>query len=155
MAAARNATRKGRQRSQDPAESLINLSNERLTGLFRWTLLIFAVILNNLNPTPGYNLARVNGILAAWGLVCLRTLLLLFLHQRPGSAFSYATTAVDMLVATMITWASGGYTSPFASLFFLVIMVSGLPFGTIRSLLFVVAGALVFLLAADMRSLLE
>src|SRR5437879_5159315 len=129
MAAARNATRKGRQRSQDPAESLINLSNERLTGLFRWTLLIFAVILNNLNPTPGYDLARVNGILAAWGIVCLTTLLLLFLHQRPGKAFSYATTAVDMLVATMITWASGGYTSPFASLFFLVITDSALRSG--------------------------
>ena len=53
MAAARNASRNGRQRSQDPAESLINLSNERLTGLFRWTLLIFAVILNNLNPAAG------------------------------------------------------------------------------------------------------
>ncbi len=45
MAAARNGSRKARQRSPDPAESLINLSNERLTGLFRWTLLIFAVIL--------------------------------------------------------------------------------------------------------------
>src|SRR5207253_102373 len=44
MAVARNASRKARQRSQDPAESLINLSNERLTGLFRWTLLLFAVL---------------------------------------------------------------------------------------------------------------
>src|SRR5205085_2915548 len=69
MAAARNASRNGRQRSQDPAESLINLSNERLTGLFRWTLLIFAVILNNLNPAAGYDQLRVNGILAAWGVV--------------------------------------------------------------------------------------
>ena len=51
-------------------------------------------------------------------------MLLLFLHQRPGRAFSYATTGVDMLVATMITYASGGYTSPFAVLFFLVITVS-------------------------------
>src|SRR5205807_3494294 len=106
MAAVRNASRKGRQRSQDPAESLINLSNERLTGLFRWTLLIFAVILNNLNVNPGYDQGRINAILAAWGLVCLTTLLLLFLHQRPGRAFSYATTGVDMLVATMITYAS-------------------------------------------------
>ena len=80
MAAARNAARKGRQRSPDPAESLINLSNERLTGLFRWTLLIFAVILNNLNAAPGYDEGRVNGILAAWGVVCLSTLLLLFLQ---------------------------------------------------------------------------
>ena len=117
MAAARNISRKGRQRSQDPAESLINLSNERLTGLFRWTLLIFAVILNNLNAAPGYDVGRINSILAAWGVVCLTTLLLLFLHQRPGRAFSYATTGVDMLVATMITYASGGYTSPFAVLF--------------------------------------
>ncbi len=101
MAAARNVSRKGRQRSQDLAESLINLSNERLTGLFRWTLLIFAVILNNLNAAPGYDVGRINGILAAWGVVCLTTLLLLFLHQRPGRAFSYTTTAVDMLVATM------------------------------------------------------
>ena len=117
MAVARNAMRKGRQRSQDPAESLINLSNERLTGLFRWTLLIFAVILNNLNATASYDQGRVNAILAAWGVVCLSTLLLLYLHHQPGKAFSYATTAVDMLVATMITYASGGYTSPFASLF--------------------------------------
>src|SRR3989440_10055368 len=149
MAAARNISRKGRQRSQDPAESLINLSNERLTGLFRWTLLIFAVILNNLNLTPGYNLARVNGILAAWGLVCLSILLLLFLHRRPGKAFSYATTGVDMLVATMITWASGGYTSPFAALFFLVITVSALRFGAVGSVLCAIVVALLYLTAGE------
>src|SRR5438046_8701119 len=111
MAAARNASRNGRQRSQDPAESLINLSNERLTGLFRWTLLIFAGILNNLNPAAGYNQLRINGILAAWGVVCLSTVLLLFLHRRPGQAFSYATTGVDMLGATMSKWASGRHAS--------------------------------------------
>jgi HD domain len=155
MAAARNVLRKGRQRSQDPAESLINLSNERLTGLFRWTLLIFAVILNNLNPTSGYDVGRVNGILAAWGIVCLSTLLLLFLHQRPGKAFSYATTAVDMLVATMITWASGGYTSPFASLFFLVITVSALRFGAVGSVLCAVVVALLYLVAGAVAPLQE
>jgi HD domain-containing protein len=155
MAAARNVLRKGRQRSQDPAESLINLSNERLTGLFRWTLLIFAVILNNLNPTPGYDATRVNGILAAWGIVCLSTLLLLFLHQRPGKAFSYATTAVDMLVATMITWSSGGYTSPFASLFFLVITVSALRFGAVGSVLCAVVVALLYLVAGAVAPLQE
>src|SRR5207237_8693127 len=126
MAAARNALRNARRRTQDPAESLINLSNERLTGLFRWTLLIFAVILNNLNAAPGYDEGRVNGILAAWGVVCLSTLLLLFLHQRPGRAFSYTTTGVDMLVATMITYISGGYTTSFAPLFFLVLLVTAL-----------------------------
>src|SRR5437879_13759320 len=115
MAAARNISRKGRQRSQDPAESLINLSNERLTGLFRWTLLIFAVILNNLNAAPGYDVGRINSILAAWGVVCLTTLLLLFLHHRPGRSFSFATTCLDMLVAPMITFASGENSRQFAS----------------------------------------
>ncbi|TMC45837.1 MAG: hypothetical protein E6J25_01745 [Chloroflexi bacterium] len=153
MAAARNAARKGRQRSPDPAESLINLSNERLTGLFRWTLLIFAVILNNLNAAPGYDEGRVNGILAAWGVVCLSTLLLLFLHQRPGRAFSYTTTGVDMLVATMITYSSGGYTSPFASLFFLVITVSALRFGAGGSVLCAVVVALLYLTAGAVAPL--
>src|SRR5256714_10155727 len=153
MAAARNISRKGRQRSQDPAESLINLSNERLTGLFRWTLLIFAVILNNLNASPGYDVGRINGILAAWGLVCLSTLLLLFLHQRPGRAFSYTTTAVDMLVATMITYASGGYTSPFAVLFLLVITVSALRFGAGGSVLCALLVAVLYLTAGAVAPL--
>src|SRR6202011_2580287 len=147
MAAARNISRKGRQRSQDPAESLINLSNERLTGLFRWTLLIFAVILNTLNPAPGYDQGRINAILAAWGVVCLSSLLLLFLHRTPGRAFSYTTTAVDMLVATMITYASGGYTSPLAVLFFLVITVSALRFGAAGSILTAVIVASLYLTA--------
>ena len=155
MAAARNASRKGRQRSQDPAESLLNLSNERLTGLFRWTLLIFAVILTNLNPAAGYDQARVNGILAAWGVVCLSTVLLLFLHRRPGKVFSYGTTAVDMLVATMITWASGGYTSPFAALFFLVITVSALRFGAVGSVLCAIVVALLYLTAGAVAPLQE
>jgi HD-GYP domain-containing protein (c-di-GMP phosphodiesterase class II) len=153
MAAARNASRKGRQRSQDPAESLINLSNERLTGLFRWTLLIFAVILNNLNPAPGYDQGRINAILAAWGVVCLTTVLLLFLHQRPGRAFSYTTTAVDMLVATMITYASGGYQSPFAVLFFLVITVSALRFGAGGSVLCALLVAVLYLTAGAVAPL--
>ena len=155
MAAARNGSRKGRQRSQDPAESLLNLSNERLTGLFRWTLLIFAVILNNLNPAAGYDQARVNGILAAWGVVCLSTVLLLFLHRRPGKVFSYGTTAVDMLVATMITWASGGYISPFAALFFLVITVSALRFGAVGSVLCAIVVALLYLTAGAVAPLQE
>src|SRR2546426_397790 len=151
MAVARNASRKARQRSQDPAESLINLSNERLTGLFRWTLLIFAVILNNLNPAAGYDQGRINAILAAWGVVCLTTLLLLFLHQRPGRAFSYTTTGVDMLVATMVTYASGGYDSPFAVLFFLVITVSALRFGAGGSVLCALLVAVLFLTAGGGR----
>jgi hypothetical protein len=134
MVAARKV-RRTRRREEDPAESLINLGNERLTGLFRWTLLIFAVILNNLSPDPAYDQSRVNGILAAWGVVCVSTLLLLFLHHRPGRLFSYATTAVDMLVAAMITYSSGGYNSPFAVLFFLVIIVSALRFGVGGSVL--------------------
>jgi hypothetical protein len=153
MAVARNASRKARQRSQDPAESLINLSNERLTGLFRWTLLIFAVILNNLNPTAGYDQGRINAILAAWGVVCLTTLLLLFLHQRPGRAFSYTTTAVDMLVATMVTYASGGYESPFAVLFFLVITVSALRFGAGGSVLCAGLVAVLYLTAGAVAPL--
>src|SRR2546423_1101650 len=153
MAAARNAARKGRQRSQDPAESLINLSNERLTGLFRWTLLIFAVILNNLNAAAGYDQGRINAILAAWGVVCLSTLLLLFLHQRPGRAFSYTTTGVDMLVATMITYASGGYQSPFAVLFFLVITVSALRFGAGGSVLCALLVAVLYLTAGAVAPL--
>ena len=109
--AARNGSRKARHRAPDPAESLINLGNERLTGLFRWTLLIFAVILNNLTADATYDQGRVNEILAAWGVVCLSTLLLLFLHRRPGRAFSYTTTGVDMLVETMSPFSSGGCTS--------------------------------------------
>src|SRR5256885_7165299 len=153
MAAARNAARKGRQRPEDPAESLINLSNERLTGLFRWTLLIFAVILNNLNAAPGYDESRLNGSLAVWGVVCVTPLLLLFLHRRPGRAFSYATTGVDMLVATMITYASGGYNSPFAVLFFLVITVSALRFGAGGSVLCAGLVAVLFLTAGAVAPL--
>ena len=153
MAVARKASRKGRQRSQDPAETLINLSNERLTGLFRWTLLIFAVILNNLNGNPGYDQGRVNAILAAWGIACLTTLLLLYLHHQPGKAFSYTTTGVDMLVATMITYASGGYASPFASLFFLVITVSALRFGAVGSVMCAVLVAVLYLTAGAVAPL--
>ena len=146
MGAARSNPRKSKRRS-DAAETLLTLSNERLTGLFRWTLLIFAVILNNLSPNPGYDLARVNAILGMWGVVCLTTLLLLFLKMRPGRAFSYATTAVDMLVASLITYASGGYTSPLASVFFLVITVSALRFGALGSTLCAVLVAVLYLTA--------
>ncbi|HVH65714.1 MAG TPA: HD domain-containing phosphohydrolase [Candidatus Acidoferrum sp.] len=155
MAGARNASRKGRQRSQDAAESLINLSNERLTGLFRWTLLIFAVILNNLNANPGYDQGRVNAILAAWGVVCLTSVFVLWLHHRPGKAFSYTMTGVDMLVATMITYTSGGWTSPFASLFFLVITVSALRFGAVGSVLCAALVALLYLTAGAVAPLQE
>jgi len=149
----RNASRKSRRRSVDPAESLINLGNERLTGLFRWTLLIFAVILNNLTPDANYDQGRVNEILAAWGVVCLSTLILLFLHRRPGRAFSYTTTGVDMLVATMITYSSGGYTSAFAALFFLVITVSALRFGVAGSVMCAAMVAVLYMTAGAVAPL--
>jgi hypothetical protein len=155
MVAARKASRKTRRRIEDPAESLINLGNERLTGLFRWTLLIFAIILNNLGAEGAYDRGRVNAILAAWGVVCVSTLLLLFLHHRPGRAFSYATTAVDMVVATMITYASGGYNSPFPLLFFLVIIVSALRFGVGGSVLCAALVAGLYLTAGAVAPLQE
>ncbi len=154
MAAARNASRNGR-RSFDPAESLINLSNERLTGLFRWTLLIFAVILNNLTSDATYDKSRVNAILGLWGVVCVSTLVLLFLHRHPGRAFSYTTTGVDMLVASMLTYASGGYASPFANLFFLVITVSALRFGALGSMLCAALVAILYLTAGAVAPLRE
>ncbi len=147
MAVARRAARNAPVRVFDRAESLIDLGNERLTGLFRWTLLIFAVIINNLSSDPAYDKARINDILILWGIVCLTTLAVLFLHRRPGRAFSYTTTAVDMLVATMITYLSGGYTSPFAITFFLVITVSALRFGALGSVLCAILVAGLYLTA--------
>ncbi len=153
MAVARGATQSPHAHIFDRAENLIHLGNERLTGLFRWTLLIFAVILNNLSPDPAYDQNRINAILGAWGVVCLTTLAVLFLHQRPGRAFSYATTAVDMLVATMITYLSGGYTSPFAITFFLVITVSALRFGTLGSVVCAALVAVLYLTAGAVAPL--
>ena len=134
---------------------MITLGNERLTGLFRWTLLIFAVILNNLAPQPAYDQSRVNTILILWGVVCFSSVLLLFLHHNPGRAFSYTTTAVDMLVATMITYVTGGYTSPFSVLFFLVITVSALRFGVVGSVLCAVVVALLYITAGAVAPLQE
>jgi len=134
---------------------VITLGNERLTGLFRWTLLIFAVILNNLAPQPAYDQSRVNTILILWGVVCFSSVLLLFLHHNPGRAFSYTTTAVDMLVATMITYVTGGYTSPFSVLFFLVITVSALRFGVVGSVLCAVVVALLYITAGAVAPLQE
>ena len=153
MVAARNGSRKTRHFVPDPQDTIITLGNERLTGLFRWTLLIFAVILNNLSPQSLYDQNRVNIILIMWGVVCLSSVVLLFLHRSPGRAFSYTTTAVDMLVATMITYATGGYTSPFSVLFFLVITVSALRFGALGSVLCALIVALLYMTAGAVAPL--
>jgi len=155
MAVAGSAPRTHHVQVFDRAESLIHLGNERLTGLFRWTLLIFAVIINNLSDQVTANQARINGILVAWGVVCLTTLAVLFLHHRPGRMFSYTTTAVDMLVATMITYLSGGYNSPFAITFFLVITVSALRFGGLGSALCAGLVGLLYLTAGAVAPLQE
>ena len=155
MVAARNGSRKARHSIHDPQETMITLGNERLTGLFRWTLLIFAVILNNLSAQSLYDQNQVNIILILWGVVCLSSVVLLFLHRSPGRAFSYTTTAVDMLVATMITYATGGYTSPFSVLFFLVITVSALRFGAAGSVLCALVVALLYITAGAVAPLRE
>ncbi len=58
-----------------------------------------------------------------------------------------------MMVATMITYASGGYNSPFAALFFLVITVSALRFGAVGSVLCAVVVALLYLTAGAVAPL--
>jgi HD domain len=152
--AARGLSRKFRPSAAEPHESLITAGNERLTGLFRWTLLIFAVILNNLNTQVNTQAqGRINAILAMWGVVCLTTLGVLFLHRHPGRIFSYTTTGVDLLVATMVTYLSGGYTSPLASLFFLVITVSALRFGVGVSLLCAALVGMLYLVAGAVAPL--
>lgn len=154
MPAVRALSRRFRPLIADPDESLINASNERLTGLFRWTLLIFAVILNNLNAQLSAEAqGRINAILAMWGVVCLTTLGVLFLHRHPGRVFSYVTTGVDLLVATMVTYLSGGYSSPLASLFFLVITVSALRFGVAVSVLCALLVGALYLVAGAVAPL--
>ena len=153
MVAARNGSRKAPHPIHDPQETIITLGNERLTGLFRWTLLIFAVILNNLSAQSLYDQNRVNIILVMWGVVCLSSVVLLFLRRSPGRAFSYTTTAVDMLVASLITYVTGGYTSPFSVLFFLVITVSALRFGAVGSVLCALVVALLYITAGAVAPL--
>ncbi len=156
MPAVRGLPRKLRPLVTDPDESLITASNERLTGLFRWTLLIFAVILNNLNTQLDPQAqGRINAILAMWGVVCLTSLGVLFLRRRPGRLFGYGTTGVDLLVATMVTYLSGGYMSPLASTFFLVITVSALRFGVAVSLLCAVIVGVLYLVAGAVSPLQE
>src|SRR5260370_13428860 len=58
-----------------------------------------------------------------------------------------------MLVATMITYASGGYDSPFAVLFFLVITVSALRFGAGGSVLCALLVAALYLTAGAVAPL--
>src|SRR5260370_24911 len=58
-----------------------------------------------------------------------------------------------MLVATMITYASGGYQSPFAVLFFLVITVSALRFGAGGSVLCALLVAALYLTAGAVAPL--
>jgi hypothetical protein len=154
--AVRGLPRKLRPLVKDPDESLITASNERLTGLFRWTLLIFAVILNNLNnQVSSQAQGRINAILALWAVACLTSLVVLFLRHRPGRLFGYFTTGVDLLVATMVTYLSGGYVSPLASTFFLVITVSALRFGVAVSLLCALIVGVLYLVAGAVAPLQE
>lgn len=138
-----------RKNFDDSADApLISVGNERLAGIFRWILLIFALISNNFGENP-FNVGRVNAVLALWGAVSVTTLAYLLLRRAPGRGYAYMTTAVDMLVGAIITYLTGGYTSAFAVIFFLVIIVSALRFGAAGAVscalavgaLYLVAGA--------------
>jgi hypothetical protein len=146
---------KRKQFSAQTAEgSLINVGNERLAGIFRWILLIFALIMNNFGDNP-FNVSRVNGVLALWGAVSLTTLAYLFLQRHPGRFYAYMTTAVDMLVGAMITYLTGGYSSAFSMIFFLVIIVSALRFGVVGAVVCAAAVSALYLCAGAVGPLRE
>ncbi len=138
-----------KRNSQDsfPADaSLISVGNERLAGIFRWILLIFALIMNNFGDNP-FNVSKVNAVLALWGAVSVTTLTYLLLRRTPGKFYAYMTTGVDMLVGALITYLTGGYTSAFAVIFFLVIIVSALRFGAVGAVACAVAVCALYLFA--------
>jgi len=132
--------------------SLISVGNERLAGIFRWILLIFALVMNNFGDNP-FNVSRVNAVLAVWATVSLTALTYLLLRRSPGRGYAYMATAVDMLVGAVITYLTGGYTSAFAVIFFLVIVVSALRFGVAGALICAVAVSALYLCAGAVAPL--
>jgi len=109
------------------SQSAILASAERITVVGRWVVLAAAVILNHFgNRNPAASVFIVDLVLFIWGLVNLVVSVVLVRGFRPGRWFGFATTGIDLLVATSILYFSGGYGAPtdFSLLFYLLIIAS-------------------------------
>jgi signal transduction histidine kinase len=126
-------------------------SGERITLIGRWVVLLAALIINHFgNKNSPASVLFVDAALAAWAVVNAAVSLLLIRGYRPGRWFGLATTAIDLMVATGILYATGGYSAPtdFSLVFYLLIIASGVRLGLpgavaaaiIISLLYLVVG---------------
>jgi signal transduction histidine kinase len=128
-------------------------SAERITVVGRWVVLAAAVILNHFgNRNSAASVFLVDAILFSWGLVNLVVSVVLVRGFRPGRWFGFVTTGIDLMVATSILYASGGYGAPsdFSLLFYLLIIASAVRLGLRGSLATAVVVSVLYVVIGGM-----
>ena len=109
---------------------------ERIVELARWAVLVFAAVTNNF---PGEShpstTSAVNLILGGWGLFNLSATLALLIHHLPGRRTQFAILSMDLAVASALVYLTGGFTSNYAVVFYVLIGLSSLRFGVAGSLI--------------------
>jgi diguanylate cyclase (GGDEF)-like protein len=109
-------------------------SGERFAELFRWSFIIIFVLMDMFQPAGGrYGQVEVFGLLLAWAAVNLLVTVLLLRGFRPNRWFCYATSGVDIALASALVGVTGGLASPFYLVFFLAILSSAMRFGLVAA----------------------
>ncbi|GAC1339677.1 MAG: hypothetical protein NVSMB29_07380 [Candidatus Dormibacteria bacterium] len=102
---------------------------ERIIELGRWVVLIFVAVTVNFPGQPTANRIEVDIVLVGWGMFNLAATFALVARSLPGRRTQYAMTAVDVLIATVLVFLTGGFGSNLGLAFYVVIIASSLRFG--------------------------
>ena len=107
---------------------------ERIIELGRWIVLIFAAVSVNFPGQPAANRVEVDIVLVGWGVFNLAATFALIAKNLPGRRTQYAMSGVDILIATVLVYLTGGFESNLGLAFYVVIIASSLRFGLSGSL---------------------
>lgn len=120
-------------------------SGERFAELFRWSFIILFLLLDVVQPAGGRSQKiLVYALLMLWALVNLIVTIPLLRGYRPNRWFCYATTGVDVMLASALVGVTGGLNSPFYLAFFLVIISSSIRFGLLAAVFTSIMVSLLF-----------
>ena len=110
-------------------------SGERFAELFRWSFIILFLLLDIVQPAGGrQGQVLVYGLLMLWAAVNSVVTVMLFRGYSPNRWFCYATSGVDIVLASALIGVTGGLSSPFYLAFFLVIISGAMRFGVLAAL---------------------
>ncbi len=107
---------------------------ERIIEWSRWTSILIAALFTNISPGTVHDQAAANLIIGIWAFLNLSMTIAVLTNHYPNRNIQFMWIIIDVAIASLLMYESGGFMSPYAAILFVVVLMGSLRLGLIESI---------------------